>query len=360
MLQLKNLTLFQFKNYNEKTLQFHAPIVCLHGPNGSGKTNVLDAIHFLCFTKSYFSTSDALCVQHQKEGLRVQGLFEENKSPIEVSIILREQGKKEVRANQILYTKLSQHLGKLPCVFISPDDTRLITDGSDERRRMLDKMIAQHSIQYVDTLMRYNRILQQRNALLKNWTPELNNMDALLEIYNEQLSELGQSIWKERNDYCNRFIPEVKKVYTVLSNLKEEPTILYESQLKENNFRALLKDNKMKDIVSKRSNYGIHKDDMAFTLHQLPMKQTASQGQRKSFLFGLKIAEFELLKQANATAPILLLDDIFEKLDEQRSTLLIHYLLNQNAQLFITDTHESRLRDAFANTQKEVQFISMM
>jgi DNA replication and repair protein RecF len=357
-MQVHQLYLFQFKNYAEKSFQFNKQIVCITGKNGSGKTNLLDAIYFLCFTKSYFVHSDAFCVMNEQQGMRIQADIEKGKHYV-VQCIIRENGKKEFSTAGVAYTQLSKHIGKFPVVIITPDDTQLITEGSEVRRKFIDILISQLDENYMRNLIAYNKILQQRNALLKKWH-ELQDKDyAVLDIYDDQLSEYARPIYNARNTYIAQLKQKTNAIYQYISEANEHIEIEYQSQLHQQNLTEILKHNRPKDIMLQRTNYGIHKDDLYFTLNQMPLKIAASQGQRKSFLFALKFAQFEILKEQTDSIPLLLLDDIFEKLDEKRGTQLIQYICQQNTQVFITDTHQERLSKAFENTSKEVQWIAL-
>jgi DNA replication and repair protein RecF len=358
MMFLKNLSLLHFKNYKEKQLHFSKRIVCIYGQNGSGKTSILDAIHFLCFTKSYFLYLDSMCITEGEQGMRIQGDIQIDK-PNRLICVVRENGKKEFYLNDEPYRKFSKHIGQFPCVFIAPDDTSIITEGSEIRRKFLDTMISQTNAWYLEQLIQYTKCLQQRNALLKQWMNSNEKDYSLLSIYSKKLDELGLSIYTARKEYCAEFTERVKAIYAFLSNEVEEIGLSYHSQLDSDTLINLLDMNVDKDILTQRTNYGIHKDDLLFYLKKNPLKQVASQGQRKSFLFSLKLAQFELVKKMSGANPFLLLDDIFEKLDESRSAKLIEYLLKETCQIFITDTHEIRLRKAFELQLSDVEFLGL-
>lgn len=358
VLNVTNLSLTHFKNYLNESFQFSKRIVCIYGKNGSGKTSILDAIHYLCFTKSYFHHIDLTSVTKGEQGMRIQGKLNAG-AEFDIVYILRENGKKEFALNGEAYSQFSKHLGKFPCVFITPDDTELITEGGEERRKFLDAMISQTNPLYLERLIQYNKFLQQRNSLLKQWSQMPEKDFALLSVYSKKLHELGTFIYETRKQYCIDFFTQVLNIYQWLCNESEEITIRYSSQLNNEPLLSLYDRYIDKDIFSQRTNYGTHKDDLIFTLNGMPLKQAASQGQRKSFLFSLKLAQFEIIKKQLNIAPILLLDDIFEKLDEERSQQLISFLLKQEAQVFITDTHQERLQRAFVGAEDKVQFIGL-
>lgn len=355
---LTALNLFQFKNYAEAEFTFDGDIICITGKNGSGKTNLLDAIYFLCFTKSYFVHTEAMCVRNGCEGMRIQAVVHTDRDHI-LQCILRENGKKEFSVDSQLYAQLSAHIGKYPVVIITPDDTQLITEGSEGRRKFIDILISQLDAGYMRNLMRYNKILSQRNALLKNGNESGAGDPMMLDILDRQLSDFAQPVFEARKHYIEMLRHKTNEIYHQISDEKEDIEITYQSKLHEQTLLELLSQNRQKDILSQRSNYGIHKDDLVFTLHGMPLKTVASQGQRKSFLFGLKFAQFDILRTHSALCPVLLLDDIFEKLDEKRGQKLIAYISNCGAQVFITDTHKERLHHSFDRHTKKIQWIDL-
>lgn len=326
-----------------------------------GKTNLLDAVYYLCFTKSYFSKSDGQNVSIGSQGFRLEGNFHKNGNNLQVLCILRENGRKELSLDGESYDKFSEHIGKFPCVFIAPDDVQIITGGSEERRRFLDALASQLDHQYLLQLISYNKILQQRNSLLKSFADTKNADYHLLEVLNEQLVRYGNYIFEKRKKLLQEFIPLVQSFYRRISGENYEPAIVYESQLLSDSFTSLLAKYRDKDMLLQRSNAGIHKDDLDIRLQDIAFKNIASQGQRKSLLFALKLAEFDMLKKENGFAPLLLLDDVFEKLDEKRMHNLLDFVCVQNnGQVFITDTHRERLELALADLHKPYQVIELM
>ena len=360
MFQLKNISIVQFKNYLQSSFAFDEKIICISGKNGVGKTNLLDAIYYLCFTKSYFSKSDQQNAQHGLQGFRIEGEFALNGESQKTICILRETGKKEFSVNDNAYEKFSHHIGKFPCVIIAPDDVQIITDGSEERRRFLDGLICQLDAKYLQSLMEYNRILQQRNSFLKS-IAETKTYDAhLLQVYNEQLCTTGNYIFEKRSSLLQNLLPLIKKLYNEIAGNDEPIEITYYSQLVQNSFAELLKQFREKDMMLQRTNAGIHKDDIEVMLSNQLFKNIASQGQRKSLLFALKLAEFEILNHQKEFAPILLLDDVFEKLDAERMYNLLHRVCIQNSgQVFITDTHDERINQHLAELNVKYQLISL-
>jgi DNA replication and repair protein RecF len=346
MLYLDQLKLTNFKNYAAQSLHFSPQLNCLVGSNGMGKTNVLDSIYYLCMTKSNFSQLDHALPLHGTDFFRLEGLFYrlEKKEKIVAKIVLRQQ--KVIEHNDSPYQRLSEHIGVLPVVFIGPDDVALIKEGSEERRRFIDNTLSQFDPQYLQALITYNKVLQQRNALLKKWDGDSSLADlALLSIYDQQLQAPSDYIFEQRNLFFTSFVHIFQEVYQQLSGQAEQVDLIYHSHLLFSPLDQLLKKNIGKDIALKRTSGGIHRDDLIFSIDgDHPLKRFGSQGQLKSFLLALKLAQYNVLFQKKGLAPILLLDDLFDKLDEHRITQLIQLLTTgAYGQIFITDTHETRL-----------------
>jgi len=344
MVRLQQLSLVQFRNYIQKEFVFTDRIVGIVGPNGTGKTNVLDAIYYLSFTKSYFSRPDAQNVHHAFQGMRVEGKYEMDGDLTPITCILRENLKKEFYFDQEPYTKLSQHIGKIPCVMIAPDDVQIITGPSEERRKLMDSLLSQIHPEYLKYLITYNKVLVQRNSLLK-LANDIGNLDnVLLETLNEQLVNNGVHIFEYRTQLIQNYLPLILNLYNQIAGQKDKIHIQYQSQLQQTNFYELLNNSLAKDKVLQRTNVGVHKDDLIITIQDQPFKQEASQGQRKSLLFAIRLAEWEIIKVNKGFAPILLMDDIFEKLDEQRMIQLLSWVSKStDGQVFITDTHKERV-----------------
>jgi len=343
LLKLHSISLTQFKNYGIRSFQFNERIVGICGNNGVGKTNLLDAIHYLCFTKSYF-TRDALTIQTGHQGFRVDGELELINKKEKAVCILRETGKKEFSINEAGYEKFSEHIGRYPCVIIAPDDIQIITDGSEERRRFLDALLSQIDRAYLQHLINYTKIIAQRNSLLKSFYETGNKNLSLLDVLDVQLLKPAEYIFQKRKQFLVSFLPAVKKLYLEIAKQQEETELYYQSELNQCSFTELLHLNRQRDIAAQRTTGGIHRDDLVFNLTGQLFKNIASQGQRKSLLFALKLAEMDVLKENKSFAPFLLLDDVFEKLDEERiANLLRRVCIENNGQVFITDTNEERL-----------------
>ena len=377
MFFLHKITLTRFKNYHFSSFDFTKRVVGICGLNGKGKTNLLDAAYYCCFTKSYFTKVDGLNMQFESDGFRIEASSISSKgggNPEDISedgkvvqkkndeivCIFRNGGKKEILLNGVAYSKLSEHIGKFPAVMIAPDDISLITDGSEERRRFMDTVLSQMDASYLQQLMIYNKVLQQRNSLLKSFAEQGKTDWQLLEVLDEQLIAPGNFIFTKRKTFTEALIPLVQQFYSRIADNGEVITLQYDSRLHDSSFYDLLNNYRQKDFAAQRSNAGIHKDDIIFQLNGQVFKTTASQGQRKSLLFALKLAEFELLKENKGFAPLLLLDDVFEKLDDNRMHQLLHWVCNENTgQVLITDTHKERLQEAFEKLNTAYQIIEL-
>jgi DNA replication and repair protein RecF len=313
----------------------------------------------LSFTKSYFTGTDANNVQYGSSGFRIEGNFEKGTETYQTCIILRENGKKEVSCNLEQYEKFSQHIGLFPSVMIAPDDVELIIGGSELRRKFLDTILSQINATYLQQLIIYNKILQQRNSYLKSSSQTQTRNESLLQVLDEQIVSAGNFIYDVRKQFLPPFFQKAIDFYKTIAGATEVIDLRYQSQLEETGFAELLIRNREKDYLLQRSNSGTHKDDLVFNLNKQVFKSAASQGQRKSLLFSLKLAEAETLKEQKGFAPILLLDDVFEKLDAERMHNLLDYVCYQNGQVFLTDTHEERIVSTFEALNKEVQVIRL-
>jgi DNA replication and repair protein RecF len=345
MLRIQSISLLQFKNYGNRSFDIQERITGICGKNGVGKTNLLDAIYYLCFTKSYFTRVDGANVQGGKNGFRIEGRLVVWENEEQAVCILRETGKKEFLVNGSAYDKFSQHIGRYPCVIIAPDDAQLIIGGSEERRKFIDSLLSQLDPAYLQHLIDYNKILLQRNSLLRSFEESGNRDLSLLDVLDEQLVRTGDLIFDKRKQFFVSFLPAVKHLYLEIARQPEDVNLFYESQLLHSGFAELLQATRQKDIYARRTTAGIHRDDLEINLGGQLFRTIASQGQRKSLLFALKLAEMEVLKKEKGFAPLLLLDDVFEKLDEGRiNNLLQKVCVENDGQVFITDTSEERLK----------------
>lgn len=341
---LNHLRLFNFKNHAEINLAFDTDVTCIVGKNGSGKTNVLDAIHYLSFSKSAFNPSDVQNIKHQESGFFLRGSFTVNSKSKEVECIMQTAGKKVLREDGQDYSRFSEHLGKYPVVLIAPQDIELIWDGAELRRKFIDAIVSQVDRAYLEHLITYTHQLKQRNSLLKNFSDSGQVDIQLLETYNARLIESGEYIFNARKKFCNEFAERVQQHYTYLAEtLEEQAGITYKSDLAETDFSQLLKTSVPRDIALQRTTTGIHRDDFIFTLKGYEIRRVGSQGQQKTFLIALKLAEFEVINARLNLKPILLLDDIFDKLDDYRIHRLITLVAEGTfGQLFITDARPDR------------------
>jgi DNA replication and repair protein RecF len=360
MLFLSKISVTHFKNYDFTSFDIPSRVVGICGLNGRGKTNLLDAIYYCCFTKSYFTGTDQLNIGFGKEGFRLEANFQNDAGPQKVVCINRGSSKKELYLNDVPYEKLSKHIGLLPAVIIAPDDIEIITGGSEVRRKLVDTILCQLDAVYLQHLMTYNKVLLQRNGLLKQFAEKGSTNDELLQILDEQLTGPGNYVFECRRNFAVSFLPLVQDFYRQIAENDELITIRYESKLHQHSLGELLTRNRERDLYLQRTNAGPHKDDLSFELNGQPFKAIASQGQRKSLLFALKLAEYEIIKEKKGFAPLLLLDDVFEKLDDTRMKNLLHWVCNENqGQVFITDTHRERLQFAFEQLKVDGQIIEL-
>lgn len=340
---LKQISLLNYKNFSEVTLEFEAKINCFVGRNGIGKTNILDAIYHLANGKSYFNPLAVQNIKHDEDFFVIEGEFEKNERIERIICSLKKGQKKILKRNGKIYEKFSDHIGFIPLVIISPADRDLIIEGSDTRRRFIDSVISQLDASYLQQLIQYQKIVTQRNALLKYFA--LNHVfeNDTLAVYNEQLNNLGQAIFEKRKTFLDEFIPIFNHYHQEITQSAETVQLVYQSDLFENNTLVLLEQNLNKDRALQYTSVGVHKDDLSFEIAHHPIKKFGSQGQQKSFLIALKLAQFDFVKKQSSEKPILLFDDIFDKLDEFRVSKIIEMVNKDDfGQLFISDTHPER------------------
>jgi DNA replication and repair protein RecF len=341
-MQLQTLQLVNFKNYGEVRIDLSAKINVLVGTNGSGKTNLLDSIYCLSMTKSAISSSDNFCIRQGEQFFFIKGRFKEDKHVQDISLAVQNGSKKTIKEGVNEYQKLSDHIGKYPVVLIAPDDTELVKEGSEERRKFFDSIISQLDRSYLEALMQYNHALKQRNSLLKMFA-EANSLDAVaLESYDRLLIQLGNQIFEKRKAFTEEFLPVFRYFYNIIVD-RELADLEYTTELKKISFQDGLIKNRQRDLLLQRTNFGIHRDDYLFTLGSGDLKKLGSQGQQKSFIIALKLAQFEVIKRHKGFKPILLLDDIFDKLDDFRIARLLELIKQDElGQLFITDARPDR------------------
>ena len=357
---IKNLKILNFKNHSEKSFDFSPEINCFVGNNGAGKTNILDALHYLSMAKSFLGNLDAQNILHESDFFAIEAEIQgEEKNDI-IKVQLPKEGKKIIKKNDKTYERIADHIGFLPSVMISPYDSNLISDGSESRRKFLDAMISQTDSDYLFALIQYQKTLQQRNALLKYFAKNRTfDLDSL-EIYNDPLNKFGTQIFEKRQRFVASILPTIQHFYEIISKGNEKVTVIYESNLNEQNFEEILSENLEKDRVLTYTSRGIHKDDLRFEMNGNLIKKFGSQGQQKSFLIALKLAQIKRIKDITNKNPILLLDDIFDKLDDNRVSQLIELVNQQNfGQIFITDTHRERTESVVKRINEESKIIQI-
>lgn len=349
---LQKISLVNFKNHIHADVDFSENVNCIIGSNGSGKTNLLDAIFYLSMCKSYLNPIDSQNINFYERFFVIQGDFVKNEEPQKIYCGVKKGTKKVFKKNNVTYEKLGNHIGNFPVVMISPYDRNLIREGSDVRRKWMDGIIAQFDKAFLKDLIKYNKVLDQRNALLKNMNSFGFFNRESIEVWDEQLVALGSKIFERRNSFLNDFIPIFQKYYKALTENKEKVGVEYKSQLLDGDFMGQLKVAEQKDFRKQYSTVGTHKDDLVFTIHGHPVKKFGSQGQQKSFLIALRLAQFDWLKDQLDVTPVLLLDDIFDKLDNQRVAYLMKLVSDNNfGQVFVTDTDKKRVESIFSSIE---------
>ncbi|MDH4403475.1 MAG: DNA replication and repair protein RecF [Flavobacterium sp.] len=357
---LKKISLFNYKNFSEANFDFDNKINCFVGKNGIGKTNVLDAIFHLSYGKSYFNPLAVQNIKHGEEFFVIEGEFEKTKRSEIVICSLKKGQKKILKRNGKQYDKFSEHIGFIPLVIISPADRDLIVEGSETRRKFIDTVISQLDSTYLNQLIQYQKTLSQRNALLKYFALNQVFETDTLSIYNQQLNELSRIIFEKRKEFLADFVPIFNKHHQTITSSAETVQLVYESQLFEKNLLQLLQESISKDRVLQYTSAGIHKDDLSFEIDHYPIKKFGSQGQQKSFLIALKLAQFEFVKKNSGENPILLFDDIFDKLDETRVGKIIEMVNNSDfGQLFISDTHPERTEAIIKSTHQSYKIFNL-
>lgn len=357
---LKTISLLNFKNYEESSLEFSKKINCFVGNNGAGKTNILDAVYYLSFCKSYFNPIDSQNIKHGAPFFVVEGIFEKDDKEDHIYCGLKKGQKKAFKKNKKEYERLADHIGSYPAVIISPADRDLITEGSDVRRKFLDSVISQSDKIYLDDLINYNKALSQRNALLKYFNANSTFDSNTLEVYNTQLINLGTVIHEKRAAFVEKLQPIFDEYYKAISKDNEVVKLAYVSNHFAGEYSKQLADSLQRDMAVQYTTKGIHKDDLEFTIEGYPIKKMGSQGQQKSFLIALKLAQFDFIKELNGYKPLLLLDDIFDKLDENRVEEIIK-LVNEHhfGQIFITDTHPERTENIIKRINEDYKLFTV-
>ncbi len=357
---LKRISLLNYKNFSEIDFELDSKINCFVGKNGIGKTNILDAIYHLANGKSYFNPLAVQNIKHGEDFFVVDGEFEKNGRTEQILCSLKKGQKKILKRNGKVYEKFSDHIGFIPLVIISPADSDLIIEGSETRRKFIDTVISQLDSSYLQQLIQYQKIISQRNALLKFFA--LNHVfeNDTLSIYNEQLNTLGEFIFEKRKKFLIDFIPIFNNYHREITNSAETVQLVYQSNLFEKDTLTLLEENISKDRALHYTSVGVHKDDLSFEIDNYPIKKFGSQGQQKSFLIALKLAQFDFVKKQSGEKPILLFDDIFDKLDEFRVSKIIEMVNKEEfGQLFISDTHPERTENIVKTTLQSYKIFNL-
>lgn len=359
-MRLDRLSLLNYKNFDSSDFEFDAKINCFVGANGIGKTNILDSVYHLAFGKSYFNPVSSQNIRHGEDFFVIDGEFVINDRTEKIVCSLKKGAKKAIKRNGKLYDRLSDHIGLLPLVIISPADRDLIIEGSDTRRKFIDGVISQSDKSYLQDLLKYNKVLSQRNALLKYFALNRTFDADALGVYNGQLNEYGSPIFEKRQAFMEAFIPIFKEQYLKISGANEEVSLGYQSRISEDGITSLLEQNLERDRALQYTSVGIHKDDLSFEIERYPIKKFGSQGQQKSFLIALKFAQFQFIKEQAKATPILLLDDIFDKLDENRVAHIIALVDNENfGQIFLSDTHADRTENVVKNIHQSYKIFKL-
>jgi DNA replication and repair protein RecF len=350
-MRLNSLSILNYKNIEEAELVFSAKINCFIGKNGMGKTNVLDAIYFLSFCKSHSNSVDSQNIRHDADFSLLQGRYSIDEINEEIYCGMKPRQKKQFKRNKKEYERLSDHIGLLPLVLVSPDDSSLISEGSEERRKFIDGVISQFNKSYLHQLLQYNNALKQRNALLKS---EIQADESLFEIWEDQMTAFGNYIYKQRKSFIDEFIPIFQEFYSYISGDNETVSLTYKSQHEDSDIKQRMIDTRQRDRLLGYSTQGIHKDELEMMLGNYPIKRVGSQGQNKTYLVSLKLAQFNFLNRIHNKKPLLLLDDIFDKLDAERVKKIVELVSSDTfGQIFITDTNREHLDRILDQSGKE-------
>ena len=357
---LNKLSVVNFKNIRTASLDFSPKLNCLIGSNGMGKTNILDAVYYLSFCRSAFNPVDSQVITHGEEFMVLEGNYSSDNGDIEnIYCGMKKGNRKHFKRNKKEYKRLSQHIGLIPIIFISPADSTLIDGSSEERRRLMDMVIAQYDNAYMDHLSAYNKALQQRNALLKmEEEPDI----TLMEIWENQMAEAGEAVYRKRDAFIKELVPVFQNIYSSIAGIQEEVSLKYVSHCQRGPLLEIIQRDRFKDRAVGYSLHGIHRDDLEMLLGGFQMRREGSQGQTKTFSLALKLAQFNFLCRTNsATTPILLLDDIFDKLDAQRVKKIVQLVADDHyGQIFITDTNRENLDNILMHTALDYKIFEVI
>lgn len=352
-MHLRSISLVSYKNVLQCDLDFVPKINCILGNNGEGKTNLLDAIYYLSFCKGYINTVDSQNINHDEEYSIISGEYERKESTEKIYCGLQRKRPKQFKRNKKKYTRLSEHIGLLPLVMVSPLDSKLVLEGSEERRRYMDGVISQFDKKYLESLITYNKVLLQRNTYLKRGYSKQFDLE-LIAVWNDQLNSLGSLIFEKRTSFIQELIPVFQRYYAFISGDREQVFLEYNSHFSEGDYGLQLKDSMQKDLALGYTTKGVHRDDLLFKLDAYPIKRLGSQGQQKTYLTALKFAQFEFIAKRGSVTPILLLDDIFDKLDSHRVEKIVELVSGDDfGQIFITDTNREHLYEILETIGKD-------
>ncbi|CCH56616.1 DNA replication and repair protein RecF [Fibrisoma limi BUZ 3] len=361
-MHLEKLSLTNFKNYEDGRFTFGRQVNVIVGPNGSGKTNLLDAVYFLSLSKSAFQTQDALSIQHDSDYFIIDGIFDENEGSaherhVQITISLQRGQRKVLMADKKPYERVSEHIGRFPVVLVAPNDTDLVREHSEDRRQFFDGVLSQLDSDYLRDYLMYQQVLKQRNSVLKLFAERRQVDHELLDTYDEPLLAIGQRIFERRQRFVTEFLPQFQSHYTYLSDARETVNIVYESDAGKLGFADMFQQNRSRDVLLQRTTMGVHRDDYEFQIDGVALKRFGSQGQQKTFVIALKLGQFEQILAEKNSKPILLLDDIFDKLDDRRIGKLVELMERQTfGQTFITDARPERTEELLRAINADVKF----
>lgn len=362
---LTQIKLDSFKNYEQLEISFNGRVICLTGNNGMGKTNLLDAIHYLSIGKSYFNNIDSQNVNYNADYFTIEGHFKngptEDANEFNIFCGFAPGRKKVIKKNDVVYERIADHIGQVPVIMLSPSDIKLIIDGSEERRKFLDTILSQIKRPYLELLLKYFKTLEQRNSILKQHGDSGKRINiSLLEVYDNMLHSTGTQIFEFRKKFLQKFEPVFLDAFKEIAGVQENIAFTYQSQLHDQQLSTLLKEGSKLDMATQRTNYGIHKDDVLFTIDDKPLKKFGSQGQQKTFLTALKLTHREIIMKSTGQTPLFLLDDIFDKLDDGRVHRFVELISKPGfGQIFITDTSEDRIKNTVLPATGSIELINI-
>ncbi len=359
-MHLKHLSIINFKNWEQLELDLKKGIICFTGDNGEGKTNIIDALHVLSFCKSFLNPVDSQNIRHGEAFYMINGSYENEGDELNVVSSFKKGQKKIIKKNNKAYERIADHIGEIPCVIIAPQDVEIVLGGSEVRRKLFDALISQYDREYLNELIKYSKLVSQRNAMLKHMAKSGNKDRAAVQVYDDQMIGPGELIHKKRTVFIEEFTPVFSAIHNKLCGGNDNVSLSYKSDLIDNPFKDGLDASFEKDRIVQYTTVGVHKDDYVFTIDGYPLKKFGSQGQQKTFTIALKLAQIGYLKDKIGKTPLLLLDDIFDKLDEQRIASLLKIVADEHIeQAFVTDTSTTRLEKILKSVDTEYNVIEI-